>query len=79
MVREEDAHLPEVAVRIVRVTGKPPISLRWVDTDKSGGIGEPSVTSRLMALIPKKVQLCWRIFRQRHFWKLSGFFGLKST
>ena len=34
----------------VEVTGKPPIRLRWVDTDKSGGNGEPNVRSRLVAM-----------------------------
>ena len=29
-----------------RVTGKPPISTKWVDTDKSHGVGEMIVRSR---------------------------------
>ena len=49
-VRQEDEHLPESAVRVVsenhwKTTNT--IRLRWADTDKNGGIGEPLVRSRL--------------------------------
>ncbi len=30
-------------------TGKPPTSTKWVDTDKSHGVGEMKVRSRLVA------------------------------
>jgi hypothetical protein len=32
-----------------RVTGRPPISTKWVDVDKSHGMGQPLVRSRWVA------------------------------
>ena len=46
----------------LKVTWKPPIRLRSVDTDKSGGIGGPSVRRRLSF---EGVQPRWNISQQR--------------
>jgi hypothetical protein len=52
---EEMGHMKGKIFKVVkreeawRVTGKPPISTKWVDTDKTHGTGEPMVRSRWVA------------------------------
>ena len=42
----------------LKVVGKQPIRLTWVDTDKSGGIGEPNVRNHLVEMkFRKRFQL----------------------
>ena len=52
---EEMGHMKDKIFKVVqrseawRVTGKAPISTKWVDTDKTHGTGEPMVRSRWVA------------------------------
>ena len=53
--KEEMGYMKNKTFKVVkkseayRVTGKPPISTKWVDTDKSHGVGEMIVRSRWVA------------------------------
>ena len=53
--REEMEHMKGKIFKVVkkeeawRVTGKAPMSTKWVDTDKTHGTAEPTVRSRWVA------------------------------
>ena len=53
--KEEMTHTKETTFKVVKrteafeKTEKPPISTKWVDTDKSHGVGKMNVTSRWVA------------------------------